>query len=182
LIGRSSDSDVVLDFNYISRTHARIEYADSGFVVVDAGSTNGTFVNGRRISGAQALASGDHISIGDVSITFLESPSHEVQRTVPLPEDCPVRCDEATRQVWIGEEQVTERLSVQEFELLLLLSSQHGRVMPRDELAMAIWGAGNYEYNMLHRLVHRLKRKLGVHGDLIRSVAGIGYIVEGSER
>ena len=175
-IGRSPNCDVVLDLSYVSRVHARIERGGGGeWMLRDAGSTNGTFVNGRRLTGDHVLNSGDHISVADVSLTFLTSSATDATRTVPIPEDCPVRCDTTTREVWVNGEKITSKLSTQEFELLLLLSSQFRRVCPRDELAMAIWGEGNYEYNMLHRLVHRLKRKLGRHHGIVQSVAGVGY-------
>ena len=146
-------------------------------MLVDEGSTNGSFVNGRRVAGSQLLEPGDHIGLADVSITFLDSPSTDATLTAPAPGRGPIRCDESTRQVWINGAQLDTRLSIQEFQLLLLLSAQSGRVFPRDELAMAIWGEGRYDYNMLHRLVHRLKQKLGSHREMLRSVGGVGYIL-----
>ncbi len=85
-------------------------------------------------------------------------------------------CDSATREVWVAGQQVALSLSVQEFKLLDLLCSRYGRLCSRDELGNAIWGAGNYEYGMLHRLIHRTKRKLEpVAKDCISAVAGVGY-------
>lgn len=54
----------------LSRTHCRIRDAGKGFVVEDAGSTNGTRLNGRRIEGAEPLCSGDTIKIGSTEIVF----------------------------------------------------------------------------------------------------------------
>jgi hypothetical protein len=48
----------------ISRRHARIARAESGFVVEDLGSTNGTFLNGRRIESPELLSVGDEIELG----------------------------------------------------------------------------------------------------------------------
>ena len=176
-IGRSPECDIVLDFSYISRVHARVEVHDSRYVLVDSGSTNGTFVNGKRMDAPHTLAAGDHIAVADVSITFLEAPASAEGRTLAMPNDSPVRCDPATREVWIDDEKVPARLSAQEFQLLLLLSTEYGRVCPRDELAMAIWGEGNYDYNMLHRLVHRLKQKLSAAQTLVHVVPGVGYVL-----
>jgi len=82
----------------------------------------------------------------------------------------------------VGDKQVDLRLSLQEFELLSLLASRYGTICTRDELATAIWGKGNYEYNMLHRLVHRLKEKFDPQfGALIVSVPGRGYKIAGPE-
>lgn len=177
-IGRSPECTLVLDFNYISRVHARVEPVETGYVVTDNGSTNGTFLNGERIVAPHRLASGDYLAIADVSITFLASDVEEVsRRTLPMPDDCPVQCDPVTREVWIDEVKARGRLSVQEFELVLILSSRYGSVCSRDELAMAIWGDGNYDYNMLHRLVHRLKQKLGDQHEAVKTVPGVGYVM-----
>ena len=54
----------------ISRVHARIHRDPSGQLVVeDLGSTNGTFVNGNRISGTQALSPGDQVRVGQTTMT-----------------------------------------------------------------------------------------------------------------
>lgn len=106
----------------------------------------------------------------------MESTDEEVSRTLRIPDDCPVRCDPSTREVWIDNAKIELRLSVQEFELVLILCSRYGIVCSRDELAMAIWGEGNYDFNMLHRLVHRLKQKLGAEQGILQTVPGVGYV------
>ena len=51
-IGRDDVNDIVLDELSVSRKHAEVRPADDGFEVVDLGSTNGTFLNGRQITRA----------------------------------------------------------------------------------------------------------------------------------
>ena len=177
-LGRSSACDLVLDYNYVSRQHARLEKTKDGYLIEDGGSTNGTFVNGRRISGQQMLASGDQIDIGELSLTFYDASAKDTAATLfrPMPSDSPIRCDSASWEVWVDDRKVDARLSLQEFELLSLLTSRYGRLCTREELGTAIWGRGNYDLNMLHRLVHRLKQKLGQELDvMVVSVAGKGY-------
>jgi pSer/pThr/pTyr-binding forkhead associated (FHA) protein len=54
----------------ISRVHARVFHDPSGRLMIeDLGSTNGTFVNGNRVSGQQALNSGDQVRVGQTSLT-----------------------------------------------------------------------------------------------------------------
>ncbi len=53
----------------ISRVHARIFHGPGGLTVEDLGSTNGTFVNGTRITGAQPLHSGDQVRLGQTTMT-----------------------------------------------------------------------------------------------------------------
>lgn len=176
--GRAPECDLVLDYTYISRVHARIEQSRDQYVLVDCGSTNGTLVNGRRVQQMQLLDSGDQITMGDIAISFMLAQPGQATTTFfrPPSADSPIRCDSASWQVWIGDDLLEQRLSLQEFELLSLLTSRYGRLCTRDELGMAIWGRNNYEFNMLHRLVHRLKQKLGPeHEDLIVAVAGKGY-------
>jgi hypothetical protein len=179
-IGRAPACDLVLEYGYMSRLHARLELTEAGYLVVDAGSTNGTNVNGRRISEMQLLSSGDNISMGEISVVFFDSTSQEGVPTVfrPIAVECPIRCDSSSWEVWVGDQQVDMRLSVQEFELLSLLTSRYGRVCTREELGTAIWGKGNYTYNMLHRVVHRLKQKLTSVHEWIASVPGVGYKIE----
>lgn len=63
VIGRLPECAVVLDDTNISRRHAQVALDDGAVVVSDLGSTNGTFVNGRRITRATARP-GDEITVG----------------------------------------------------------------------------------------------------------------------
>ena len=179
-IGRAGTCDLVLEYGSMSRLHARLELTESGYQIVDAGSTNGTAVNGRRISGMQLLSSGDEISMGELPVVFFDAASQDAVPTVfrPTPAGSPIRCDSSSWQVWVGDAHLDARLSVQEFEVLSLLTSRYGRVCTRDEMGTAIWGKGNYTYNMLHRVVHRLKGKLSSLPAWIESVPGVGYKIE----
>ena len=72
LIGRGRESHVRIDDGGASRVHARIVVAEGGrHTIEDLGSTNGTFVAGRRIEGVTELSSGDRINIGpNVGVSF----------------------------------------------------------------------------------------------------------------
>ena len=63
VIGRSSDLDMVLIEDMVSRKHARILLAPGAITISDLGSTNGTFVNGEKVKRAR-LKEGDRILIG----------------------------------------------------------------------------------------------------------------------
>ncbi len=68
-IGRSEESEIVLVDPSVSRTHAVVEIEAGGAVVRDLGSTNGTFVNGRRIDVAR-LGDGDELVFGNTKMRF----------------------------------------------------------------------------------------------------------------
>lgn len=63
-IGRSPDADIVIDDPYASEFHARVESKDERALVHDLGSTNGTYVNGRRITAPTPAGHGDTVQIG----------------------------------------------------------------------------------------------------------------------
>src|SRR5262245_2258914 len=71
LLGRSRSCDLALSSPDASRRHAEIRLATSGWLVHDLDSTNGTFVNGQRVT-ERLLRTGDRIEIGRDSITFCE--------------------------------------------------------------------------------------------------------------
>lgn len=76
VVGRSSDLDMVLVEEMVSRRHARIELVRGSVVVEDLGSTNGTFVNGERVEKAY-LSEGDRLLIGTsiLKLVAVEEPS-----------------------------------------------------------------------------------------------------------
>ena len=70
-LGRHPDSEISLDDITVSRRHAEIERTADGYVVRDAGSLNGTYVNQDRIDTA-ALRHGDEVQIGKFRLVFFE--------------------------------------------------------------------------------------------------------------
>ncbi len=73
-IGRSAGNDLVLADPEVSRRHVRVLRRADGFAVEDIGSTNGTFVNGQRISHLTLLQDGDTIDLGDTVRLRFVSP------------------------------------------------------------------------------------------------------------
>ncbi|MBI5511831.1 MAG: Flp pilus assembly complex ATPase component TadA [Deltaproteobacteria bacterium] len=67
-IGRIQGNDIVLPKSNISKRHARIINNSGAFVVIDSKSTNGTYINGKRIDAPYDLRVGDKIFIGDFTI------------------------------------------------------------------------------------------------------------------
>ena len=70
-IGRDITNDIVINDPEVSRHHSRLVRTPSGYTVEDLRSTNGTFVNRQRLSGAYQLGSGDLIGLGEtVTLVF----------------------------------------------------------------------------------------------------------------
>ena len=70
-VGRGGDNDLTIsDDEYASSRHARFEPRRDGVYVEDIGSTNGTFVNGIRLTRDRRLAPGDVVRIGETDLRF----------------------------------------------------------------------------------------------------------------
>jgi pSer/pThr/pTyr-binding forkhead associated (FHA) protein len=70
-LGRASENDLVLDADeFASVHHARIEPRRDGVWLEDLESTNGTFVNGIKLSRPQKLAAGDVIRVGETDLRY----------------------------------------------------------------------------------------------------------------
>ena len=72
-VGRAPRADFVLDAALVSRLHCRLEAGDDKLDVVDLASTNGTFVNDRRVERAR-LKVGDRLKIGRVELVVGKNP------------------------------------------------------------------------------------------------------------
>ena len=89
-IGRSAGNELVLADPEVSRRHARVVRRADGYAVEDIGSTNGTFVNGQRISHLTLLQDGDTIDLGDTVRLRFVSPT----AAPPAPAQPPVAISE----------------------------------------------------------------------------------------
>lgn len=76
-VGRREDNDIVIDDPSVSACHARFCMEEGGLFVLDLGSSNGTWLNGRQI-GRERLAPGDVLSIARrVEVLVLEDDENE---------------------------------------------------------------------------------------------------------
>ena len=122
-IGRVPETDVSLEWDgEVSRLHAQLEAIGSEWAIIDDGlSTNGTFLNGRRIAGRQRLIDGDALQLGRSYLTF----RHPAQ-------------ERAVSTVRPGELPVVDALSATRHRILVALCRQHeGLVTPATDQQIA---------------------------------------------
>jgi len=77
-LGRHRNNDIVISDPKVSSFHARIDRTTEGYLLVDLGSRNGSFVNGRRVT-RHDLASGDEVRVGTARLNY------QVDFTTPAP-------------------------------------------------------------------------------------------------
>src|SRR5271163_2855705 len=92
-VGRVQGNDLMLPKGNVSKHHARLLFRDGRFIVTDLKSTNGTYVNGRKIAQATIVREGDKIYIGDFVLRLdagsgpsQSQPASAVASPVPLPD------------------------------------------------------------------------------------------------
>src|SRR5512144_763373 len=90
-IGRVQGNDIVLPKGNVSKRHARIVLKDGKFIIVDLKSTNGTYVNGRKITSPLVVKDSDKIYIGDFIVGVEEAASADSdgssEATAPPPSE-----------------------------------------------------------------------------------------------
>jgi hypothetical protein len=74
-IGREASNDIAINDMEVSRRHARLTRRSGGYAIEDLGSTNGTFVDGVRLTGQRLLQGGETITLGEnVSLAYTATP------------------------------------------------------------------------------------------------------------
>jgi DNA-binding response OmpR family regulator len=175
-LGRSSLCQIVVQRSIVSRLHARIERDGPRYLLVDAGSANGTFINGHRLYEPQVLADRDLIGLGAATalLRFLD----------PDPTVVPVtrlRYDERKMLFFLGD--VPLDLTPAQFRLLHHLYQFAGEVCTRESCAEALWGQ-TYEPGLdadaLDRAFSSLRsqlRRIDATANLIETRRGLGYVL-----
>lgn len=82
LLGRDMTNDIAISDPEVSRRHARFFMQNENILVEDLGSTNGTFLNGERISSPQQLRAGDVITLGESIVLVFEKAGFDSEATV----------------------------------------------------------------------------------------------------
>lgn len=180
LFGRDPECDVVLRAPYVSRRHAILTSIENELILIDQESKNGVIVNGTRIAESRCVQVGDIISIGAFRITLLRPEEVEPTTQDLISWQQSISIERASRRVQVGENEIEEPLSVMEFDLLWLLFERAESVVTRDELGAAIWGIGNFDPNMVHRLVRRVRLKIEPDPTaprFLRAIPGVGYVL-----
>jgi adenylate cyclase len=158
-LGRAKDNNVVFTSSKVSRRHALVHaQGDSQFSLVDLGSSNGTHLNGRRVSHPVSLQHGDLIQIGEQNLVFrLEAP------------------ETSEGEIYMTEAQMTER-DVKKFTCWFLLLDIKNFVelssqVPTEELAQ-----------MVGAWLGECQRLIENHGGTVSKFLGDGLLVYWNER
>ena len=77
LVGRSSEADLVIAHQSVSRAHCRIWRTEDAYLVADLGATNTTRLNDAKLQGERTLVDGDQLTVGESILKFISQDSVE---------------------------------------------------------------------------------------------------------
>lgn len=106
-IGRDSSNEITVNDAEVSRRHSRLSFQGGKYVLEDMGSTNGTFVNGQRLTGPRVLKSGEVVSLGEQIVFVYEAVESDPGATMVssrnMPEARPVTAPPPPPQAYAGQ-------------------------------------------------------------------------------
>ena len=88
-IGRHDDCQIRIKSSQVSRRHCELFEAGGKLAIRDLGSSNGTFVNGKKITGQQVLKSGDELTVGTVTLRVSKLGQGAPVASEPSPASAP---------------------------------------------------------------------------------------------
>ena len=74
IIGREAGNEIVIEDPQVSRRHAQLTRQGTSYLIEDIGSTNGTYVNGKRVTAPVLLSNGDMIGLADTIVLAVQAP------------------------------------------------------------------------------------------------------------
>lgn len=187
-IGRDKDCDIQIPDRQVSRFHLRITPHDNKSISVrDLESKNGTYLNGRKITGTTVLKDGDQLKIA-LAQNFIYISS---ESTLPLAKmkktSGRLLVDAKARRAWVLDKEVIPAFSVQQFRLLLSLYERIGEVVPREKIITDVWGNANslgITEQAMDALVRRLRERLKIfdkNHEYLVTVRGYGIRLDNPE-
>ena len=174
IIGRAVECDIVITSKRVSREHTRLQREGRKVAVEDMGSTNGTYLNGERITNIRDLRDGDHITIGDVDFIFHDPDVTHQDTSVLL-----LEVNQAAGVVRVNRKAV--ELSPKEFLLLVYLYDHRGTICSKDDISQSVWPEfeiGTIFDYQIENLVRRLRTRLEPdpnNPQVLLTVRGQGY-------
>lgn len=179
-VGRHPLNDLALGDPEISARHAVLDWGGSDWVLRDLGSSNGTSVNGRRITGSRALKVGDRLRFGGASAWIVRALSASGSAPVAATARAGRPDQDHDLDLYLTFEGPADgRVRVahpegewsthasQPFVLLVLLARAGGGWVDDTDLKVGIWGrarADELDRSSLNKLIHDTRQMFLAHG------------------
>ena len=176
-VGRSPEMDVVVPDPYVSRLHCVVSILD-GRPFVDAGtSRNRVRVGGHEVA-SSFVQPGEAFLVGRTPFRVVRSAPDQTTLLLQL-EAVPLVLHTSSRELVDVDGLVVARFSSAEVSAFGLLAERYPEAATHAELGVAIWAGIGFDAYQIHRLMQRVRQRLGDHADLVENVRGAGYRLTG---
>ena len=191
--GNSDAVDIKLENRFVSRRHFQVRFESDVFYISDLDSTNGTYLNGRKLNPneQQILRDGDVVGLGVDEVLLVFSGPVGTVRTVRI--DTPFKArassgndgdlvvDSSSRDVWVRDTKLPA-LPRKEFDILECLFQNRGQAVSRDDIAAAGWPErpDDVPNADIDQYIRRLRRKIEENPskpEIILTRHGYGYTI-----
>jgi hypothetical protein len=176
-IGRSSQCDIVIQSKTVSRLHAKVERDGPRYLLYDAHSANGTFINDHRLREPHLLKGDDKIGLSKPTplLFFIDADPTDFIASQ-------LRYDARGMTFFLTDKQLD--LTPAQFRLLYYLYQHAGDVCTRESCAEALWSREydpGLDAEALDRAISNLRHKLREfkpETELIKTARGLGYVLD----
>ena len=190
IAGNSDAVDIKLENRFVSRRHFQVRFDSDVFYICDLGSTNGTYLNGKKLNPneEQILRDGDRVGLGvDEVILGFSGPAGTVRIDTAViarasrGDDGDLVVDSSSRDVWVRDKKLPS-LPRKEFDILECLFQNRGQAVSRDDIAAAGWPErpDDVPNADIDQYIRRLRRKIEEDPSkpaIILTRVGYGYTI-----
>ena len=173
-VGRGRQMDVVIDDMYVSREHCVLALEGDGVRVDASKSVNRIAVNG-RLEDCVLFTSAGSFTIGETTIHLRPAIASD-DTTLVLGRPTPaLSYRRSTRELFGSDGALIAQFSTQEGAALQAIVASYPDAAATQQISTAVWGEPDYESYLIHRLMQRVRSRMGDNADLIENVRGAGY-------
>jgi hypothetical protein len=174
-IGRSPECDVVLDDPYVSRLHCTVRI-DGGSVVLDAGQArNPLRVDGRETAFFLVTRSPQAFEVGKTAFQVISIAPTLSETTLVLTRTTHLGLRGSTRELFERPGGVVAQFSASEYAAFAAIVRKYPGAANHREVGQAVWGDVGYDQYQIHRLMQRIRQRIGTYAEFLENVRGEGY-------
>lgn len=174
-IGRSPVCDIVLDDPYVSRLHCTLRL-DGGAVVLDASQArNPLRVDGKETATERITRGPVTFEVGKTVFQLVTLAAGGSETTLTMTRHTALALRHSTRELMERDGAVVAQFPASEFAAFAAITKRFPDAASHLEVGRAVWGEMGYDQYQIHRLMQRIRQRLGPLAEFLENVRGEGY-------
>lgn len=174
-IGRSPDCDVVLDDPYVSRLHCTVTVEGRDVVLDAKNARNPLRVDGKEVHYHVVTHSPQAFDVGKTAFQLVATMPVSSETTLTLTRHTQLALRASTRELLERSGGVVAQFAASEFAAFACITRKYPDAANHRELGQAVWGDVGYDQYQIHRLMQRIRQRLGPFAEFLENVRGEGY-------